>query len=87
MQIQINLNLNHKGCKIKRNKNIKDVVWVINLSLNRKKIYIKIKPNFVDVIVNQPKKKMITVGTNCTLCSNCVGGGQAQYLVSYIQTA
>ena len=55
MQIQINLNLNHKGCKIKRNKNIEDVVWVINLSLNRKK-NIKIKPNFVDVIVNQPKK-------------------------------
>ena len=27
------------------------------------------------------------VGTNCTLCSNCVGGGQAQYLVSYILTA
>ena len=27
------------------------------------------------------------VGTNCTLCSHCVGKGQAQYLVSYIQTA
>ena len=27
------------------------------------------------------------VGANCTLCSNCIGGGQAQYLVLYVQTA
>ena len=63
MQIQINLNLNHKGCKIKRNKNIEDVVWVINLSLNRKRKKIKIKPNFVDVIVIQPKKTITIRGS------------------------
>ena len=27
------------------------------------------------------------VGANYTLCSNCIGGGQAQYLVSYVQIA
>ena len=27
------------------------------------------------------------VRANCTLCSNCIGGGQAQYLVSYVPTA
>ena len=28
----------------------------------------------------------LPVGTNCTLCSNYAGRGQAQYLISYIQT-
>ena len=30
---------------------------------------------------------IVPVGANCTLCSNRIGGGQAQYLVSYVQTA
>ena len=33
------------------------------------------------------KKKKKTVGANWTLCSNCIVGGQAQYLISYVQTA
>ena len=33
------------------------------------------------------KMTKVSVGANWTLRSTCIGGGQAQYLVSYVQTA